>query len=160
MEIHTLEQDSKQSERVLRILPPTENTCAHPYCDKNDSHWSKVALNNLRLLSGAFEITKGVDIHPYYYEDNQVQIGNKLGKTNILSFISPQLISFAGIINNTAFLFSRPLEIKKGKLIFPTLTDLKESNYSRYGIYFPIREIKTDENGMERIVDHFKKVTY
>lgn len=72
-----------------------------------------------------------------------------MGNTNIFSFISPQLISFAGLLNDTPYLFTRPLKINKSSLIFPSLQYLRENNYSPRGIYFPVREIKTDSEGID-----------
>lgn len=153
MKLH-LEQEGKQKERLQRILPIEGNTHRHPYCDKNDSHWYSVALERLRLSSGAFEITRGVQIASYYNDGTEIEIGNIIGKINMFSFIQPDLISFAGVLNDRAYLFSRPLEIADRSLIFPSLKDLLDNNYSPYGLYFPIREITAYDNDMQRIVEH------
>ena len=150
-----LEQQGKQLERVHRILTVEDNIYAHPYCDKNDSHWFSVASKGLRSSSGAFDITRNAQVVSYYNDGNEVTIGETIGTTTIFSLIAPHLISFAGVLGDKAYLFSRPLEITQSGLVFPSLEDLKNGDYSINGLYFPIREITAYDDDMERIVKHF-----
>jgi len=153
MKENSFDQGRGQPERLQNILPDI-NRFGHPYCDKNDNFWYRCARSNTRLVSNLFDITRNMPVYSYCRNRDQIQIGDPIDYSNIFTHITPDLVSFAGLLNGQPWLFSRPAESNEHGLVFPHLSDLRENNYNPYGVYFAIRRITGLDNDLRSLAQY------